>query len=153
MQPDRLDTLTVDECLELLASHHFGRVAVDDEEGPAVLPVNYVLDRGSVVFRTDEGTKLEAAARRERIGFEVDHVDEAARSGWSVLVRGKAEEITDPDELERVRRLPLEPFAGGERHRYVRLLSSSISGRRIRVPGDLPEGWFRPAAGDRPPAT
>jgi uncharacterized protein len=152
MEPDRLDTLTVEECLELLATHHFGRVAIDEDEGPAVLPVNYILDRGSVVFRTDEGTKLDAAARRDRIAFEVDHVDEAARSGWSVLVRGKAEEITAPSELERMRRLPLEPFAGGERHRYVRLLSSSITGRRIRVPESLPDGWFVPS-GNRPPAT
>lgn len=147
MDADRLATLSVDECLELLATHHFGRVAVDDDEGPAVLPVNYVLDRGSVVFRTDEGTKLDAATRRDRISFEVDHVDEDARTGWSVLVRGRAEEIAEPDELERVRQLPLEPFAGGERHRYVRLLSSSISGRRIAVPDSVPEGWFRPSTG------
>jgi uncharacterized protein len=143
MEPDRLDTLSVDECLELLATHSFGRVAIDDEAGPLVLPVNYVLDRGSVVFRTDEGTKLEAALRRERISFEVDHVDEEAGTGWSVLVRGKAEEIADPDELEHVRTLPLDALAGGERHRFVRLLSSSITGRRISVPDD----WPRPASG------
>ena len=147
MEPDRLETLSVDECLELLATHHFGRVAIDEAEGPTILPVNYVLDLGSVVFRTDEGTKLDAAARRERISFQVDHVDEGARVGWSVLIRGKAEEVADPVELERLRTLPLEPFAGGERHRYVRLLSSSITGRRIPLPASIPEGWFRPASG------
>jgi uncharacterized protein len=144
MEPDRLDTLSVDECLELLATHHFGRVALEDDSGPLVLPVNYVLDRGSVVFRTDEGTKLDAAVRRERISFEVDHIDHDAGTGWSVLVRGRAEEIADPDELEHVRRLPLDSFAGGERHRFVRLLSSSITGRRIRLPDSVPDGWFRP---------
>jgi uncharacterized protein len=140
MEPDRLDPLTVDECLELLATNHFGRVAIDDPEGPVVLPVNYVLDQGSVVFRTDEGAKLDAAFRRERISFEADHVDEREGTGWSVLVRGKAEEITDPRELEHARELPIAPLAGGERNRFVRLLSSSISGRRIRVAPQTGEG-------------
>ncbi len=143
-QPDRLEALSVEECLDLLETHHFGRVAIGDAGGPTVLPVNYVLDQGSVVFRTAEGTKLDAAVGRERISFEVDHLDESSRSGWSVLVRGKAEEVTDPAELERLRELPLEPFAGGERYRFVRLLSSAISGRRIRIPDSAPPGWFTP---------
>jgi uncharacterized protein len=147
MEPDRLDALSVDECLDLLAAHHLGRVAVDDPRGPTVLPVNYTLDRGTIVFRTDEGTKLDAAVRRERISFEVDHVDEGAGTAWSVLVRGKAEEIVDPGELATVRALPLTPFVGGERQRYVRLLSTAISGRRIRLPDGLPAGWFDPSSG------
>ena len=142
MPADGVDTLSVDECLELLDTHHFGRVAVDDEAGPVILPVNYLLDKGSVVFRTDEGTKLDAASRRDRISFEVDHIDEEQRLGWSVLVRGKAEEIVDPVELERVRQLPLYTFAGGDRYRFVRLLSSSITGRRIHIPDDVPPGWL-----------
>jgi uncharacterized protein len=145
-QRNRMSELDVDTCLTLLGSHHFGRIAVNDGHGPIVLPVNYVLDQGSVLFRTDEGTKLAAATDRERATFQVDHVDEAHRVGWSVMVRGKVTEVTDADELERIRELPLDPFAGGERPRYVRMLSAAITGRRVDIPEGLPAGWLK--AGD-----
>lgn len=139
--PVDLDT---DTCLQLLASQHLGRVAVNDDDGPAVFPVNYLLDRDSVVFRTDEGTKLDAAVRGERAAFEVDHVDEPNGVGWSVLVRGAVVEVTDPGELDRLRALPLTPFVSGKKDRYVRVRAKSITGRRTAVPHGVPEGWFRP---------
>jgi uncharacterized protein len=101
--------LTRSECFELLAREHLGRVAVVDDLGPVVFPVNFVLDRHMVVFRTDEGTKLDAACRGSRVAFEVDGTDTAAHAGWSVLVRGEAVEVTDPAEVARPRNLPLHP--------------------------------------------
>ena len=96
--------LTRSECFELLAHEHLGRVAVVDDHGPVVIPVNFVLDRHMVVFRTDEGTKLDAASRGSRVAFEVDGMDAVAHTGWSVLVRGEAVEVIDPAELARVSR-------------------------------------------------
>ena len=87
--------LTKDECFGLLARQQVGRVAVVDDRGPVVFPVNFVLDRHMVVFRTDEGTKLDAAAGGSRVAFEIDGIDAAARTGWSVVVRGEAVEVTD----------------------------------------------------------
>lgn len=142
---ERLDELAPDLCVRLLGTHHLGRVAVNDEQGPAVFPVNYVLDRGSVLFRTDEGTKLDAAVRGEPATFEVDAIDEVRRRGWSVVVQGRAEEVVDPGELARVRELPLEPFAPGHRAHYVRVTPGAVSGRRIAVPRSLPPDWFRAA--------
>jgi uncharacterized protein len=144
MHRDRVSELDIDTCLQLLESHHFGRIAINDDGGPIVLPVNFVLDQGSVLFRTDEGTKLEAALRLRRATFQVDHVDEAHRLGWSVMVRGKITEVSDPGELARVREIPLDPFAGGTRPRYVRILSASISGRKVDIPEGIPPGWLRP---------
>lgn len=141
---DPLEELDVETCLGLLGRHHFGRVAVLDDHGPMVLPVNYTVDRGSVVFRTAEGTKLDAAVRGDVVAFEVDEIDESTRSGWSVIVRGRLEEVADADELERLRTQPLTPFVGGERERYLRVWSSAITGRRIVVPADTPPGWFEP---------
>ena len=66
-----------------------------DDRGPVVFPVNFVLDRHRVVYRTGEGTKLDAAYRGSRVAFEIDGTDTAARTGWSVLVRGEAIEVTD----------------------------------------------------------
>jgi uncharacterized protein len=53
-----------------------------------IFPLNYVFDQGGVVFRTDPGTRLEAAADAAPVAFELDAVDEATRTGWSVVVRG-----------------------------------------------------------------
>ena len=101
--------LTKSECFALLSGERLGRVAVVDDQGPAVFPVNFILDRHMVVFRTDEGTKLDAAVRGSRVAFEIDGADEAARAGWSVLIRGEATEVTDPAELARLRKLRISP--------------------------------------------
>ena len=127
--------LTRSECFELLSREHLGRVAVVDEQGPIVFPVNFVLDRHMVVFRTDEGTKLDAAARGSQVAFEIDGTDEAARSGWSVLIRGEATEVTDPAELARLRKLRVSPWAPGAKPHYVRILPAKLTGRRIWAPG------------------
>ncbi len=127
--------LTKGECFGLLAREQLGRVAVVDDLGPAVFPVNFVLDRHMVVFRTDEGTKLDAAIRGSRVAFEIDGIDAAARTGWSVVVRGEAVEVTDPAELARLRKLPLRPWAPGAKSRYVRILPAKLTGRRILRPG------------------
>lgn len=129
--PGGWQELTKAECFELLAGEHLGRVAVADDRGPVVFPVNFVLDRHTVVFRTEEGTKLHAAIRGSRVCFEADRTDQAARTGWSVIVRGEITEVTDPDELARLRELPLQVWAPGTRDRYVRVLPAVLTGRRI----------------------
>jgi nitroimidazol reductase NimA-like FMN-containing flavoprotein (pyridoxamine 5'-phosphate oxidase superfamily) len=100
-----------------------------------VFPVNFVLDRQMVVFRTDAGTKLDAACRGSRVAFEIDGTDAAARSGWSVLVRGEAIEVTDPAELARLRKRRLDPWAPGDKAHFVRILPAALTGRRISAPG------------------
>jgi uncharacterized protein len=127
----RWQELTKSECFELLSGERVGRVAVVDNQGPIIFPVNFVLDRHMVVFRTDEGTKLSTAARGGQVAFEVDGVDQAAHTGWSVVVRGEAAEVTDPAELARLRKLRLSPWAPGARSRYVRILPARLTGRRI----------------------
>ena len=132
--------LTRSECFALLARQRLGRVAVVDDQGPVIFPVNFVLDRHMVVFRTDEGTKLDAACRGSRVAFETDGTDTVARTGWSVLIRGEAVEVSGPAELARLRRLPLAPWAPGAKAHYVRILPAKLTGRRILAP---------PAASDR----
>jgi nitroimidazol reductase NimA-like FMN-containing flavoprotein (pyridoxamine 5'-phosphate oxidase superfamily) len=133
----RWQELTKGECFQLLAQEHLGRVAFVDDRGPIVFPVNFVLDRHMVVFRTDAGTKLGAASRGSRVAFEVDGTDAAAQTGWSVVIRGEAVEVTDPAELARLRKLPLNPWAPGAKTRYVRILPAVLTGRRISAPAAL----------------
>ena len=141
MPETRMEELAEDECRRLLAERHLGRLAIPDFGGPAIFPVNYVVDRDLVVFRTDPGSKLDAAAERELVAFEVDAA-EATRTGWSVVVRGSLGEVTDPGDLERLRAMPLYPWAPGEKARYVCVRPNSVTGRRIRIPDDLPFTWW-----------
>lgn len=144
MATDRIVEITQHECMELLAANHFGRVAVNDDDGPVVLPVNYLLDGDSVLFRSGVGTKLEAGVRGSPASFEIDAIVERTRTGWSVLARGTLTDVYDPDELERARRLPVAPFTGGDRPYYLRLLIYRVSGRRIVLPEGVPDSWYRP---------
>jgi uncharacterized protein len=137
--PDpRIEELGDSECRELLAGRHLGRLALVDGRGPVILPVNYMVDRDAPVFRTDTGTKLDAAAEGAAVAFEVDAADEATRTGWSVVVRGTLGEVTDPEDLARLRALPLYPWAPGDKARYLRVRPASLTGRRIRIPDELP---------------
>jgi nitroimidazol reductase NimA-like FMN-containing flavoprotein (pyridoxamine 5'-phosphate oxidase superfamily) len=134
-----LRTLTDDECYELLATQQIGRLGVNAEHYPLIFPVNYGLDQRAVVVRTHPGTKL-SAADHANVTFEVDCVDPISRSGWSVLIRGLAEEVTSAhrDELiERTHATGVEPWAPGEHGHWLRIIPHDVSGRRI-VPGELP---------------
>ena len=68
--------------------------------------------------------------------------DGATRTGWSVVVRGTLGEVTDPEDLERLRALPLYPWAPGLKARYLRVAPASLTGRRIRIPDELPFSWW-----------
>jgi nitroimidazol reductase NimA-like FMN-containing flavoprotein (pyridoxamine 5'-phosphate oxidase superfamily) len=124
------------DCLVLLNLAYVGRVGVSVHALPVILPVNYVMHEGDVVFRVGAGTKLAAATSGTVVAFEVDHHDPQGITGWSVLLQGRTEEIDDPAELARVRELPLHSWAlDGAADHYVRLHPTMMSGRRFRPSG------------------
>jgi len=127
-----LDTLTEQRCRELIAAGGVGRVVFDEPRGPVALPVNFKMLGGDVVFRTASSSWLDVAVENTAISFEVDHIDDALGEGWSVLLRGEAHTVADPDERHVVEDLHVTPWAGGERNVYVRLAPREITGRRIR---------------------
>lgn len=135
MSPDEkpsLRPLPREECLRLLATQEFGRLAVVEDGQPLVFPVNFAVDGDIVVFRADAGTKL-AAASLGLVAFEVDDVDVTTRSGWSVLVLGVGQEITGALDhwSERLRALSLYPWAPGDKSHWMRIKPSRITGRRL----------------------
>ncbi len=130
-----LEYIARDECIRLLEGRRLGRVAVTVAGRPLVLPVNYAMDNGSIVFRTDSGTKFDAAVRGEFVAFEIDDADPEYHTGWSVLFTGVAEEILDRLELARAETLPLRPWAQGPKNHYLRITPVTISGRRIGATG------------------
>lgn len=132
VQPRSLDELSVDECLGLLGDAGVGRMAFLAEGEPTIVPVNYVLHEGMIVFRTTYGATLDTIADGAAVAFEVDQLDPSTHTGWSIVLRGRGEEIWRPQELAVARDLPMTPWAPGDRAHYVRIMPASITGRRIR---------------------
>jgi len=108
-----------------------GRIALAGPR-PVIFPVNYAVDGSSIVSRTDPGTKFHAAVHKAFVAFEVDWVEPDWQIGWSVVVRGQARLVEDPDELRRLSRLPLVPWAEGKKGNYVRIDTQLLSGRRLK---------------------
>jgi uncharacterized protein len=126
----RLTELTEYECLELLAAKKVGRLVYTDEDGPAAVPVNYVVHDGMVFLRTSPHTSLGRHARGAAIAFEVDEIDDFTQSGWSVLVRGPSEYV-DADDLPTAADARATPWPQGVRTLQVRIRPLSITGRRL----------------------
>jgi transcriptional regulator with XRE-family HTH domain len=121
-----------EECWDHLSTHGVGRIAVSTPDGsPAIAPVNYTVVDRAITFRTASGATPALAVGTET-AFEVDHIDEALSEGWSVLVTGHAEGVTDPDAVRRLAEAAhTEPWAGGERELWVHVEAERLTGRRI----------------------
>jgi uncharacterized protein len=136
MRPDDrnssvLDRLTRDECLRLIASVPVGRIVYTRQAMPAVELVNFTLDEGDIVIRTDPSGKLAAATQRAVVAFEADAVDIDGRSGWSVTVVGYSREVTDPGDIARLLESGPRPWAAGEREHFIRITPGAVNGRRL----------------------
>ena len=129
-----VEYLDADECRQLVAAHPVGRVAVLVHGAPEIFPVNHALVDGTIVFRTDDGTKLRALLEYPRTCFEVDGLDVDRRTGWSVMVKGVAREVTRPAELARLGSLPLLYWGVGPKSHLVAIDASEITGRAVRRP-------------------
>jgi len=117
------------ECWELLQAREVGRVVYNDDRGPTVAPVTYVVDEGSVLFRVSPYTGLARHLPGSRAAFEVDEMDDFRRSGWSVVLRGTVETVGFEG-------LPA-PGAGptlwpaGQRTLHLRVTPDIVTGRRL----------------------
>lgn len=120
------------ECRAMLVRQRAGRVAVTTPDGPHIIPLNYSVVDESIVFRTTPFSILATYGRNAKLAFEVDYFDDEHRLGWSVVARGRADVVSDPDELSRIRKVcaPL-PWADGARNLYIRLDWKELSGRAV----------------------
>jgi nitroimidazol reductase NimA-like FMN-containing flavoprotein (pyridoxamine 5'-phosphate oxidase superfamily) len=140
-----LTELSRDESLRLLRAGQIGRLVVLTglANTPVIRPVNYVFDEASksVVFRATEGTKLITLVRASRAWFEVDEIDPVNRTGWSVLISGVTEPVTERHEIARLEGLGLDSWIAGPESRWVRVRARVVSGRRIEasVPATEPD--------------
>ncbi len=137
MEVDRngLELLSTEDCWQILADNHLGRLAILVGGHPEVFPLNYALDFSSeppgVVFLTSPGTKLASLADGAAVAFELDGTDRLRHTGWSVVVHGSVKELCDTEEIRAAKELPLRPWVPYETHAYVRIQADSVTGRRI----------------------
>jgi uncharacterized protein len=125
-----LETLPPDVCLRLLESVPVGRVSFYTDGEVVTLPVNHVVDGQDVVFRANRGSKLSAAERQDHVAFEADDYDLRTRTGWSVLVKGRAEAVQEDAEIQRFSRLGLYPWVTAvDRPFWIRIRPTSVTGR------------------------
>lgn len=132
---DRRETalvaLSEGECRRLLGTHGVGRIATFTSEGPAVLPVNYLVAGADIAFRTGTETKSADAAGTE-VAFEIDNIEDATASGWSVLIVGVLAAVTDPERIHHLDATARShPWTGGLRAHWMKLTPVRISGRRV----------------------
>lgn len=134
-RPARVVKLTASEALALAREGVVGRLAVTIEGQPEIFPVNYVIDHGSVVFRTARGTKL-AGCDGRLVAFEIDEYDEATGKAWSVVIKGTAREINRLQEVVDALELPLDAWYAAPDALWIRVDRAAVSGRRFaRHPG------------------
>jgi len=100
------------------------------------------IDTGGRSRTRESGATLRTGIEHaeSKVAFEIDELSPATREGWSILVQGAAHPVDSEAERASVMRSGVEPWAGGDKELFVRVVPTRITGRRIRRTG-------RPAAG------
>ena len=127
---DPVIALSDEQCWERLRTQELGRLVTRVGDVLDIFPVNYVVDDGSVLFRTAQGSKLFELTVNDEVLFEVDdHTDAEA---WSAIVRGRAHPLDRSADVERADGLGLQPWIPTLKYTYVRVEATSISGRAFQ---------------------
>ena len=132
-----MEQLSAEEALRLAAGAEIGRIGFTGRYGPMILPVNFKLVDGAVVFRTEADSALVADLRtgipdaEYRVAFEVDDIDKSERTGWSVMIQGPAHYLEEPEERAGAEAAGVDPWIGGDKETYIRIRPALVTGRRI----------------------
>lgn len=132
-QSDGVRTLSPEDAWERARTMVVGRLAFSSGERLELFPINYLVDRGTVLFRTAPGTKLAASMGRLKVAFEVDGYEADVREAWSVVIHGVLEPVLNTEEIVDAVALPLFPWQSGEKAFFVRIVPSEITGRQFLV--------------------
>ena len=133
-----VEVLDETQCLSLIAGGGVGRIGYTSRFGPAVVPVNYHLHERTLVFRTGlhssmvEDLRTGIADAEFNVAFEIDEIQRDTQEGWSVLVQGPAHFVDSQEELAPLAKLGVQPWAGGSKEQFMRIIPMHIGGRRIR---------------------
>jgi len=117
------------ECWNLMSGAELGRLVTSVDGEPQIFPVNFAVQRRSILFRTAEGTKLISAAINDRVLFEVD--EHGPHGGWSVIVKGSARVLRTDEDLEAAEEAQLHSWTPSTKQHFVRIRPLSVTGRRF----------------------
>lgn len=143
-----VEHLSAAECWRLLSLSPVGRIGVLIDSAPEIYPVNHLVMGEAIFFRTDEGGKLRGIDRSPSVCYQADGFNFDDRTGWSVLVKGRATPLESDAELEVVRRMPLRFWALGGKPNWIKIVPREITGRRIAHLDARRRGTKDPAGAD-----
>lgn len=124
-------TLDEQESFELLKANRFGRLAMSVAGLPEIVPINYVVDDGRIIFLTSAGNKLLGLTINSEVAFEVDQIQ--GHQATSVIVKGVARRLENRDEIEFAESLPLHPWVDTEKFYYVEIVPNVVTGRSFQL--------------------
>ena len=126
------ETLSRTDCLELMSSQQVGRVAFRTPMGPRIVPVNYTVDDGDILFRTTPYSELGTYGADTEVAFEVDAIDDERHAGISVVAHGRAQLLRSVDDRRVQDPKAPRPWAQGRRDSCFRLHPRDLTGRLVR---------------------
>lgn len=119
--------LSETESWNLLHGNAFGRLALSVGDRPEIFPINYVVQDGTLLFRTSQGTKLAALTINQHVALEIDGYD--GNGGWSVVVKGIAHAAEWGEDFEVAAAAGLRPWVATVKQVFVRVTPHEITGR------------------------
>jgi len=128
------------ESWKLISAGGVGRIGYSGRYGPTILPVNFTVRDKAIYFRTARHSTMEEDLRTGiahadyKVAFEIDHFDEAAHTGWSVLVQGDVHPMESDDERAAAAHAGVESWVAGDRNLFLRITPTKITGHRIGRP-------------------
>jgi hypothetical protein len=138
MTPDRhYEELTRDECLRLLAGASFGRIVFTSAALPAVRPASHLVVGGELITRAGLGSAITPTAGGAGVvvAYEADQIDSDRLCGWSVMVIGRAHQVTDEALAARYRESVCQ-WGSGEPDTVISIAAEVVTGFRM---GAVPE--------------
>jgi hypothetical protein len=128
----RTDRLLADldetECYRLADAEPVGRLVWTGADGLAVVPVNFTLEYGAVHIRTAAYSAIARECDGRRVAFEVDSYNTDTRTGWSVVMAGRATlDVIRPGVVPTP-----DPWPGGSKTVQLTVEVDKVTGRRLR---------------------
>jgi nitroimidazol reductase NimA-like FMN-containing flavoprotein (pyridoxamine 5'-phosphate oxidase superfamily) len=129
---EAIEFLTESQCRDLLESRTIGRIAFAIGDQTEIFPITYATDGLIVIFRTDPGTKLDQVTHA-RVAFEIDDWDPVGKVGWSVVLKGIAQDVTEGSNpfAATLRARAVWPHAPGHHNHWIAIYPAQITGRRF----------------------
>lgn len=121
------------DCWNYLRRGEIGRLAVIVDDAPEIFPINFAVQHSAIVFRSAEGSKIDALLHNPQVALEVDGFEPESNTAWSVILKGRAKPINDTDELFDTLSLEIFPWQPGAKNRFIRIDAEALTGRRFAV--------------------